>query len=66
MRAYVCAATLGTDRIVHETGVIQEGLEEAASPLSSDSDGRVVPIRGHVRGDEHPLRERLLGQVFVK
>lgn len=62
----MCATTSRTYSVVHETCVVQERLEKAAGPPASDSDRRIVPIRRHVRGYEHPLRQRLVLQVLVE
>lgn len=55
-----------TYSVVHETRVGQKRLEKATSPLASDSDRRIVPVRCHVRCYEHPLRQRLARQVVVE
>jgi len=45
--------------VVHEVAVVQQRLQEAARPGSSDGDCAVVTIIRHVGGDEHPLGKSL-------
>lgn len=52
--------------VVHEVGVVQQGLKEVASPVTGDGDGGVVAIAGHVGGDEHPLGKSVVGEVDVE
>lgn len=49
---------------LHEVGVVQEGVKKVASPLSGNGDGRVVTVRGHVGGDEHPLGKLLVLDIL--
>lgn len=51
---------------VHEVAVGKQRLQKAAGPLAGDGHRGVVAVRGHVRGDENPLRQALGLEVLVE
>ena len=51
---------------LHEVGVVEEWLHEAAEELTSNGDRGIVTIVGHVWGDEHPLWELVVLEVLVE
>nr|POF15493.1 hypothetical protein CFP56_48688 [Quercus suber] len=52
--------------VLHEVRVVEQGLEEVASPGAGGGDRGVVSVRGHVGRDEHPLRQLLGLQVGLE
>lgn len=54
------------ERVLHETGVVEQRGEEVPGPLAGDGDGGVVAVRGHVGRDEHPLRQAILLEILVE
>ena len=52
--------------VLHELLVVQEGFKEGLGPCTSNGDGAVVAIRGHVWSDEHPLRKSILAEFLVE
>jgi hypothetical protein len=52
--------------VVHEAFVGEEGSKEALKPRTSNGGRRVMTITGHIGGNEHPLWELIIGQVFIE
>lgn len=49
-----------------EVLVLHKWLEEIAHPSASGRDGRVMAVRSHVWGDEHPLRQVFVRKVLIE
>ncbi len=52
--------------VLHEVLIFQERSQERFEPDTCNGNGRVVSIRGHVGGDEHPLGQLVVFQVLVE
>ena len=52
--------------VLHKVLVFEERVHESLEPVTSNGDGAVVSIRGHVGGDEHPLGELVSLEILVE
>lgn len=64
--AFVLIPGYQDEGVLHKVLVLKKGFKELAAPDTSNSDGRVMSIGGHVGGDEHPLRQLVCLEILVE